>query len=296
MSDFITNTAEEVRPAGPMSHPLTPYALSVLIPVYNEENTIAALLESVLCRSATRTAWVWRSSLSMTHLATLRQRYCANMRTATRTLFGFFNMSRIRARAQRSGPHPSTLVASFHSSRMPISNTAPANIPKLLKPLLENRADAVYGSRFSVGSERRVLYFWHALANQILTTACNIVADLNLTDMETCYKAFRTSLLQSIPIRSNRFGIEPEITIKLAQRQASIYETPISYHGRTYEEGKKIGWKDAFEAFYLILKYGVLHDIYKDPGQEILHAFSYAPEVQSLDGRYHPALLRSSRA
>jgi SAM-dependent methyltransferase len=129
-----------------------------------------------------------------------------------------------------------------------------------------------------VGSERRVLYFWHSLANRILTTVCNIVADLNLTDMETCYKAFRTSLLQSIPIRSDRFGIEPEITIKLAQRQASIYETPISYYGRTYEEGKKIGWKDAFEAFYLILKYGILHDIYKDPGQEILHAFSHAPK------------------
>jgi 2-polyprenyl-3-methyl-5-hydroxy-6-metoxy-1,4-benzoquinol methylase len=154
----------------------------------------------------------------------------------------------------------------------------PSEFPKLLKPLLEGRADAVYGSRFAASAERRVMYFWHELANRILTTACNVVADLNLTDMETCYKAFRTSLLQSIPIRSNRFGIEPEITIKLAQRQASIYEVPISYHGRTYEDGKKIDWKDAFEALYVIGKYALRHDIYKDPGQEILHAFSYAPK------------------
>ena len=103
----------------------------------------------------------------------------------------------------------------------------------------------VYGSRFMISGERRVLYFWHSVANHLLTGFCNMVADLNLTDMETCYKAFRTSLLQSIPIRSDRFGIEPELTIKLARREVRIYETPISYHGRTYEEGKKIGFRDA---------------------------------------------------
>ena len=105
----------------------------------------------------------------------------------------------------------------------------PGEYLKLLAPLLDGRADAVFGSRFLASGERRVLYYWHSLANWILTTMCNIVADLNLTDMETCYKAFRTSLLQSIPIRSNRFGFEPEITIKLSKRQARIFETPIAY-------------------------------------------------------------------
>ena len=104
----------------------------------------------------------------------------------------------------------------------------PREYSKLLRPLLEGKADAVYGSRFMISGERRVLYFWHSVANQILTGMCNIVADLNLTDMETCYKAFRTSLLQSIPIRSDRFGLEPELTIKLAKRHVRIYETPIS--------------------------------------------------------------------
>jgi SAM-dependent methyltransferase len=121
-----------------------------------------------------------------------------------------------------------------------------------------------------------VLYFWHSVANQILTLMCNIVADLNLTDMETCYKAFRTSLLQSIPIRSNRFGLEPELTIKLAKRQVRIYETPIGYHGRTYEEGKKIGLRDAFDAVYIILRYAFTRDIYKGAGPDILDALSSA--------------------
>ena len=128
-----------------------------------------------------------------------------------------------------------------------------------------------------VAGERRVLYFWHSVANHLLTTLCNVVADLNLTDMETCYKAFRTSLLQSIPIRSDRFGIEPELTIKVARRQVRIYEMPISYHGRTYEEGKKIGLKDAVQAVWVILRYALTTDIYKDSGPEILHALSGAP-------------------
>src|SRR5579862_9200744 len=125
--------------------------------------------------------------------------------------------------------------------------------------------------------ERRVLYFWHSLANHLLTGMCNLFADLNLTDMETCYKAFRTSLLQSIPLRSQRFGFEPEITIKLAKRQARIFETPISYNGRTYEEGKKIGLKDAFEAFWVILKTSLSRDIYTDKDKDILDAFAQAP-------------------
>ena len=136
---------------------------------------------------------------------------------------------------------------------------------------------AVFGSRFMTSGERRVLYFWHSLANHLLTGMCNVFADLNLTDMETCYKAFRTSLLQSIPIRSQRFGFEPEITLKLAKREARIYETPISYSGRTYEEGKKIGVKDAFEAFWVIFRTAFSRDIYVDKDKDILDAFGSAP-------------------
>jgi glycosyltransferase involved in cell wall biosynthesis len=152
----------------------------------------------------------------------------------------------------------------------------PREYGRVLGPLLEGKADAVYGSRFMISGERRVLYFWHSVANQILTGMCNIVADVNLTDMETCYKAFRTSLLQSIPIRSDRFGLEPELTIKLAKRHVRIYETPIAYHGRTYEEGKKIGLKDAFEAVYVILRYAFTKDIYKGFGPDILDALAGA--------------------
>jgi len=153
----------------------------------------------------------------------------------------------------------------------------PREYGSVLRPLLEGKADVVYGSRFMIVGERRVLYFWHSVANRVLTELCNLVADLNLTDMETCYKVFRTSLLKSIPIRSDRFGVEPELTIKTARRQVRIYETPISYHGRTYEEGKKIGLKDAVAAVFIILRYAFTNDIYKDSGPDILHALSKAP-------------------
>jgi SAM-dependent methyltransferase len=147
----------------------------------------------------------------------------------------------------------------------------------LLEPLVDGSADVVFGSRFLSAGRRRVLYYWHSVANHALTTMCNIISNLNLTDMETCYKAFRTPLLKSIPIRSDRFGIEPEITIKVAKRQARIFEVPVSYNGRTYEEGKKIGLKDAFQALWVMLRFWITDDLYKDPGAEILDAFSVAP-------------------
>ena len=127
--------------------------------------------------------------------------------------------------------------------------------PKLLKPLLDGHADAVFGSRYLAGEQSRVLPYWHSMINKFLTLVSNMFSNLNVTDMETCYKVFRTDLLKSIPIRSDRFGFEPEITMKCAKRKLRIYEVPISYHGRTYEEGKKIGLKDAFKAIYAILRY-----------------------------------------
>jgi glycosyltransferase involved in cell wall biosynthesis len=133
----------------------------------------------------------------------------------------------------------------------------PAEYLHLLQPILEQRADVVYGSRF-IGDSHRVLYFWHYVANKFLTTLSNMVTNLNLTDMETCYKVFRREVLQGIHLKSNRFGFEPEITAKIAKRKNPawrIFEIPISYSGRTYEEGKKIGLRDAFNALYCILRY-----------------------------------------
>ena len=132
----------------------------------------------------------------------------------------------------------------------------PREIPRLVAPILEGHADVVFGSRF-IGESRRVLYYWHAVVNWGLTTLSNMTSGLNLTDMETCYKAFRRELIQSIRIEENRFGFEPEITAKVARAGARVYEVPISYHGRTYEEGKKIGWKDGFRAVYAIAKYSL---------------------------------------
>ena len=134
----------------------------------------------------------------------------------------------------------------------------PADYDKLLQPLLEGKADVVFGSRFSSGGPHRVLYFWHSVGNRVLTTASNIATNLNLTDMETCYKVFRRDLLQKLELEQDRFGFEPEITAKVARSGARIYEVGISYSGRTYEEGKKIGWRDGLEAIACIIRYSPL--------------------------------------
>jgi glycosyltransferase involved in cell wall biosynthesis len=131
----------------------------------------------------------------------------------------------------------------------------PSEYPVLLEPLLQGKADVVYGSRFLGGGPHRVLYFWHSVGNWVLTLLSNMLTNINLSDMETCYKVFRREVIQSIPIEEERFGFEPEITVKLAKRRLRIYEVGISYWGRTYEEGKKIGWKDGFRALWCLLKY-----------------------------------------
>jgi glycosyltransferase involved in cell wall biosynthesis len=133
----------------------------------------------------------------------------------------------------------------------------PDEYSKLLKPILEGKADVVYGSRFVGGESHRVLYFWHSLGNKFLTFMSNMFTNLNLTDMEVCYKVFKKSLLEKISLEEDRFGFEPEFTAKIARLNCVIYEVGISYYGRTYEEGKKINWKDGVRAIYVILKYGV---------------------------------------
>jgi len=133
----------------------------------------------------------------------------------------------------------------------------PLDLPKLCKPIIDGHADVVFGSRF-VGESRRVLYYWHSMGNRFLTTLSNMFTDLNLTDMETCYKVFRAEVLKSLELKEKRFGFEPEVTAKVARAGWRVYEVPISYHGRTYEEGKKIGWKDGVRAIYAIVKYSAL--------------------------------------
>jgi glycosyltransferase involved in cell wall biosynthesis len=132
----------------------------------------------------------------------------------------------------------------------------PQDLPRLIQPIVDGIADVTFGSRF-IGSPRRALYFWHTLMNRGLTLASNMLNDLNITDMETCYKAFTREVVKGISIEENRFGIEPELTAKVAKMRLRIYEVPISYQGRTYAEGKKIGWKDGVRALYCIVKYGV---------------------------------------
>ena len=150
----------------------------------------------------------------------------------------------------------------------------PAEYSLLLRPLLEGKADVVYGSRFLGSGPHRVLYFWHSVGNWILTVISNMLTNMNMSDMETCYKVFRREILQSIPIEENRFGFEPEITVKIARRRLRVYEVGISYWGRTYEEGKKIGWKDGFRAFFCLLKYSLTEPrqvkatVLRDPTQK----------------------------
>ena len=133
----------------------------------------------------------------------------------------------------------------------------PQEFPLVIQPIIDGKADVVFGSRFQSGRPHRVVYFWHRVGNGVLTLMSNLFTDLNLSDMETCYKAFRREVIQSINIRENRFGFEPEVTAKVSKMNLRIYEVGISYYGRTYDEGKKIGWKDGFRAIYCILKYNL---------------------------------------
>jgi glycosyltransferase involved in cell wall biosynthesis len=133
----------------------------------------------------------------------------------------------------------------------------PADYPTLLEPILSGKADAVFGSRFMGGHPHRVLYFWHMVGNRFLTLLSNMFTNLNLTDVETCYKAFRAEIIKSLDLRENRFGFEPEVTAKLAKAKCRIYEVGISYNGRTYSEGKKVNWKDGFHAIYAIIRYNL---------------------------------------
>ena len=250
--------------------------LSVLVPLYNEEEWIVEALKRVLdapLPGNLTSEIIVVDDGSTDHSARQVERLQAKHPDRIRLIRHEMNRGK-GAAIQTAIKHANGDFCVFQDADLEYS---PADYPQLLAPLLSGMADCVYGSRFLATGQRRVLYYWHSVANKLITGLCNMISGLNLTDMETCYKAFRTSLLKSIPLRSNRFGIEPELTIKLAQRQARLFETPISYYGRTYDEGKKIGLKDAFQAVAVMLRFGLSRDIYRDRGPEILDVLSNAP-------------------
>jgi len=253
---------------------VTTRLLSILVPVYNEEEYVAASIQRAMDAPLP-------DGLTSEIVAVDDGSTDATPAILDQLASEYPGRIRVFHHAANTGKGAAIRTALEHASgEFSIIQDAdleydPSEYSKVLDPLLSNKADVVYGSRFLISGERRVIYYWHSLANHLLTTACNIASDLNLTDMETCYKAFRTTLARSIPLRSNRFGIEPELTIKFAKRQASIYEVPISYYGRTYDEGKKIGASDAISALWVILRCALTRDIYLDRGAKILDSLAH---------------------
>jgi len=225
--------------------------LSVVMPVYNERATVRAVIEKVLAvPMAIELLCVddGSSDGSREIVAEL-----AKQHDQIRVFLQPHNMG--KGAALRRGIQEAT--GDFVIVQDADLEYDPVEYPQLLGPLLEEKADVVFGSRFMGSGPHRVLYFWHFLGNRFLTLLSNCLTNINLSDMETCYKAFRREVIQSIPIEENRFGFEPEITVKVARRKLRIYEVGISYSGRTYEEGKKIGWKDGVRALYCLVKYSV---------------------------------------
>jgi len=225
--------------------------LSVVVPAYNESKTIASVLEKVLAQPSVMEVIVVDDCSSDGTWELLQDLAASNPKIrATR-----HSHNEGKGAALRTGI--SLATAPFLIIQDADLEYDPSEYPILLQPLLENRADVVFGSRFMGSQAHRVLYFWHSVGNTALTLLSNMFTNLNLTDMETCYKAFRREIIQSIRIEENRFGFEPEITAKVAKLGARIFEVGISYYGRTYAEGKKIGWKDGLSALRCILKYNL---------------------------------------
>ena len=226
--------------------------LSVVVPCYNEEATILELLDRVAA-----SPWVQEivvvddgsTDKSRTLLSELNH-------PMVRVHFQPRNMG--KCAALRTGF--SLVTGEYAVVQDADLEYSPDDYALLLAPLERGLADVVYGSRFQGAAAHRVLYFWHTVGNRFLTLLSNMMTDLNLTDMETCYKVFRRGIIQSITIEENRFGFEPEITAKVAKARWRVYEVGISYSGRTYDEGKKIGWKDGLRAFYCIVRYSPVGD------------------------------------
>ena len=230
--------------------------LSIVVPVYNEERTLRSIVHTVLATDM----GVPKELVLVDDRSTDGSRavMAELARESPEIRCAYHEVNRGKGAALRTG------FANARGDLVIVQDADleydPADIPKLIEPVKSGKADVVFGSRFAGGESHRVLYFWHSIANKLLTLLSNMTSNLNLTDMEVCYKLFRRSVLEQIELEENRFGFEPEITAKVARlRGCRIFEVGITYSGRTYQEGKKIGWKDGVRALYCILKYGIFH-------------------------------------
>ncbi|MDD2604371.1 MAG: glycosyltransferase family 2 protein [Desulfobacterales bacterium] len=225
--------------------------LSVVIPCYNERDTLADLIRRVRESPVPRKQLILVDDCSTDGTTAL-------IRAEIEALVDrvvYHERNRGKGAAIRSGlEHVTGDIVVIQDADLEYD---PGEYPKLIGPIVEGKADVVYGSRFTGEGPHRVHLFWHYVGNRILTLLSNVFTNLNLTDMETCYKVFRTEVIRSIRIRQNRFGIEPELTAKVARLKCRVYEVGISYYGRSYEEGKKIGWRDGVKALYCIVRYGL---------------------------------------
>lgn len=228
---------------------MTAPSLSIVIPVYNEQGTVAEIVRRVRAVPFAKEILVVDDGSTDGTAAALDRVAGPDLRVI---------------RSDRNQGKGAALQIGFRQAKNDVVVVQdadleydPQDLPDLIAPIADGEADVVYGSRFLTTKRRRVLFFWHSVMNHFITFACNVFSNLNLTDIETCYKVFRREVIQSVSLRERRFGFEPEVTLKLARKRARFFEVGISYHGRTYQEGKKVRAKDALRALYCILRYGI---------------------------------------